>query len=115
MQRSGDRAEEEIQDVISSGCSVPAKYGRTGKGRIYSFQNTRHGRYYAQKRVEVIYTVERETIITSQCMFSMDNGSKNMQILYDGKTDLLYLRLDERRRPIVNERVSEDRIRYWRG
>jgi len=41
-------------------------------------------------------------------MFFMENGSKNMQILYDGKTDLLYLRLDERSQPIVNKRVSED-------
>jgi uncharacterized protein YuzE len=36
----------------------------------------------------------------------MDNGHKNVQILYDGKTDLLYLRLDERRQPVVNKRVS---------
>jgi uncharacterized protein YuzE len=31
-----------------------------------------------------------------------------MQILYDGKTDLLYMRLDERRQPVVNKRLSED-------
>jgi uncharacterized protein YuzE len=31
-----------------------------------------------------------------------------MQILYDGKTNLLYLRLDERRQPVVNKRLSED-------
>jgi uncharacterized protein YuzE len=36
----------------------------------------------------------------------MDNGHKNVQILYDGKTDLRYLRLDERRQPIVHKRVS---------
>lgn len=31
-----------------------------------------------------------------------------MQIHYDAKTDLLYLRLDDERQPVVNRRVSED-------
>ena len=31
-----------------------------------------------------------------------------MQILYNAKTDLLYLRLDDRRQQVVNKRVSED-------
>lgn len=31
-----------------------------------------------------------------------------MHIFYDDKTDLLYLRLDDRKQEIVNRRVSED-------
>jgi len=31
-----------------------------------------------------------------------------MQIVYDVNTDLLYLRLDERKQPVINKRVSED-------
>jgi len=31
-----------------------------------------------------------------------------MQILYDVKTDLLYLRLDDKKQPVMNRRVSED-------
>ncbi|MBI4482720.1 MAG: DUF2283 domain-containing protein [Acidobacteria bacterium] len=31
-----------------------------------------------------------------------------MQILYNAKTDLLYLRLDDRRQPVINKRLSED-------
>ena len=31
-----------------------------------------------------------------------------MQILYDVKTDLLYIRLDDRKQSVVNRRVSED-------
>lgn len=31
-----------------------------------------------------------------------------MQILYNAKADLLYLRLDDRRQQVVNKRVSED-------
>ncbi len=31
-----------------------------------------------------------------------------MQILYDSKADLLYLRLDDRKQELVNRRVAED-------
>jgi uncharacterized protein YuzE len=41
-------------------------------------------------------------------MSSTGNGSKRMQILYDSKTDLLYLRLDERKQQVINKRLSED-------
>ena len=31
-----------------------------------------------------------------------------MKIYYDDKTDLLYLRLDERQQEVINKRVTED-------
>jgi uncharacterized protein YuzE len=31
-----------------------------------------------------------------------------MQILYNAKTNLLYLRLDERKQQVINKRLSED-------
>lgn len=31
-----------------------------------------------------------------------------MQIVYNAKTDLLYLRLDDRKQEVINEPVSED-------
>jgi uncharacterized protein YuzE len=31
-----------------------------------------------------------------------------LQILYDSRTDLLYLRLDERKQSVLNKRLSED-------
>ncbi len=31
-----------------------------------------------------------------------------MQIVYDAKKDLIYLRLDDRKQTVVNRRVSED-------
>ena len=37
-----------------------------------------------------------------------ENGRKKMQILYNVKTDLLYLRLDDRKQQVVNKRVSDD-------
>ncbi len=40
-------------------------------------------------------------------MYSMESGGK-MNILYNDKTDLLYIRLDDRKQEVVNRRVSED-------
>ena len=31
-----------------------------------------------------------------------------MQILYNTKTDLLYIRLDDKKQQVINKRVSED-------
>ena len=31
-----------------------------------------------------------------------------MQILYNTKTDLLYLRLDDRKQEVINKRITED-------
>jgi len=66
LERAEERgaSEEEIKDVINTGFLISAKYGRIGKAKIYGFNQERHGRYYEQKRVEVIYTVERGVIIT---------------------------------------------------
>jgi hypothetical protein len=65
-----DRAKErgtsakEIKDVIKTGFTVPAKFGRMGKAKVYDFKQKRHNKYYEQKRVEVIYTIEGGVIIT---------------------------------------------------
>jgi uncharacterized protein YuzE len=41
-------------------------------------------------------------------MFSTENGRLKMQISYNAKTDVLYIRLDDRRQDVMNRRVSED-------
>ncbi|RKY64865.1 MAG: hypothetical protein DRQ08_06855 [Candidatus Latescibacterota bacterium] len=66
LERAEERGtnEDEIKDVINTGFSIPAKYGRMGKAKIYNFRQKRHGKYYEQKRVEVIYTIERDVIVT---------------------------------------------------
>lgn len=33
---------------------------------------------------------------------------RKMQILYNAKTDLLYLRLDDRKQQVINKRISEN-------
>jgi uncharacterized protein YuzE len=38
----------------------------------------------------------------------MGSGSETMQITYNTKTDLLYIRLDDRKQPLLNRRVSEE-------
>jgi uncharacterized protein YuzE len=37
-----------------------------------------------------------------------ENGRAEMQILYDVKKDLLYIRLDDQKQPVINRRLSED-------
>jgi hypothetical protein len=66
LERAGERGtnEQEIKDVIHSGFSIPAKHGRLRKAKVYDFKQQRHGKYYEQKRVEVVYALEEETIVT---------------------------------------------------
>jgi hypothetical protein len=55
---------DEIKDVIETGVTVGAKYGRAGKAKVYEFKQSRLNRYYEQKRVEVFYAREGERIVT---------------------------------------------------
>ncbi|MEO0092980.1 MAG: hypothetical protein ABIK93_00955 [candidate division WOR-3 bacterium] len=66
LERAEERGtnEEEIRTVIETGFTIPAKHGRTGKAKIFDFKQTRHGKYYEQKRVEVFYLMEKDIIIT---------------------------------------------------
>lgn len=67
MERAIERGtnEREIIDVIKTGFSIPAKYDRFGKAKIYNFNKRRLGKYYKQKRVEVFYVIEKKKIITT--------------------------------------------------
>jgi len=66
LQRAKERgtSENEIKDVIKTGSTVPAKYGRLGKAKVYDFKRKRNKKYYSQKRVEVIYVVKNNKVIT---------------------------------------------------
>ena len=55
---------EEIADVIGTGFPLQAKHGRLGKAKVYPFNQRRHGVLYDQKRVEVVYTQEEDTVVT---------------------------------------------------
>jgi len=66
LERAQERgaSEQEIKDAIETGFDIPAKYGRMGKAKVYDFKQKRHGKYYEQKRIEVIYTIEKNSIVT---------------------------------------------------
>ncbi len=46
LERAEERGanEEEIKDVLLTGFSIPAKYNRLGKAKVYNFQQPRQGR-----------------------------------------------------------------------
>jgi len=66
LERAEERGtnSEEIKDVITNGTVIKAKHGRLGKVNVFPFYQIRHGKYYEQKKVEVIYTIEGGKIIT---------------------------------------------------
>lgn len=66
LERAEERGtdENEIKDVIQTGFKIPAKYGRLGKAKVYDFKRKRNKKYYPQKRVEVIYVLEKNKIVT---------------------------------------------------
>ena len=42
-------------------------------------------------------------------MYFMESGRRDkMNVLYNDRTDLLYIRLDDRGQKVINRRVSED-------
>jgi hypothetical protein len=57
LERAEERGtnESEVTDVILTGFPMPAKHERIGRAKVYDFNQTRHGRHYEQKRVEVFY------------------------------------------------------------
>jgi hypothetical protein len=66
LERAEERgaSKEDIRDVINTGATIPARFGRLGKAKIYDFKQNRHGQYYEQRRVEVFYTIEGDVIVT---------------------------------------------------
>ena len=66
LQRAIERgaSEAEIKDTIETGINILAKSGRSGKSKIYSFGKIRNGISYEEKKIEVFYVMEQQTIIT---------------------------------------------------
>ena len=55
-------SEPEIKEVLESGVSTTAKYGRLGKTKTFEYNRYRSGKLYNQKKVEVYFTVEGDVI-----------------------------------------------------
>lgn len=66
LQRAEERGAslEEIQIVLEQGTEIPARGNRKAKAKVFTFKKERLGKYYEEKRVEVIYVEENDTIIT---------------------------------------------------
>jgi len=66
LQRAEERGTniEEIQIVLEHGTDIPARGNRKAKAKVFSFKRERLGKYYEEKRVEVIYLEEENIIIT---------------------------------------------------
>ena len=66
LQRAVERgaSESEIIETIEKGTSILGKYGRLCKSQIFSYANTRNGKFYDDKKIEVYYLIEQEIIIT---------------------------------------------------
>ncbi len=66
IERAKERGtnEVEIKDVIDNGFVIDAKYGRLAKSKIFPFNRKRCGKSYKQKRVEVIFAIHGDTILT---------------------------------------------------
>ncbi len=41
-------------------------------------------------------------------MYFMESGGYKMNVFYNDKTDLLYIRFDNRKQDVINRRVSDD-------
>ncbi len=55
--------EEEVLDIIQSGKELIGQKGRFVKSKTYTFEKVRNKKFYPEKRVEVIYTIEHDKII----------------------------------------------------
>ena len=55
---------EEIVEVVNNGTEIEAKYNRKAKYKIYNFDNVWNNKFYKQKRVEVVFMFENETVVT---------------------------------------------------
>ena len=66
LERAEERGtnEEEIRDVLQTGIPVEVKRGRLGRAKVYTFNRKRRGKFYKQKRVEVIYTMQTDKAVT---------------------------------------------------
>ena len=55
---------EEIIDVLNTGFEISAKSNRRCKTKVFNYEQKRLNTFYKQKKVDVFYTIENDTIIT---------------------------------------------------
>ena len=60
LERAKDRGAtvDELREVLATGEAVSAKYGRVAREKVYAFEKDRLGKFYPQKKVRLVYTIE---------------------------------------------------------
>lgn len=66
LERAEERgtSRQEIEEVVTTGVVEHAKHGRLKKSKVFSFDAEWNGKHYQEKRVEVIYTEEKDVVVT---------------------------------------------------
>jgi hypothetical protein len=66
LKRASERgaSEEEIINVIEEGFVIPAKNDKFAKVKILDYNKIWNNKFYEEKRIEVIYIIENDNIIT---------------------------------------------------
>lgn len=55
--------EIEIRDVLETGTPLIVKNDRLGKEKVFQFEEVLNGKYFKQKKISVIYTIENSIVI----------------------------------------------------
>ena len=66
LKRANERGatELEIIDVVENGIERNAKKNRFAKAKVFDYNRMWNNKQYKQKKIEVIYTIENNNIIT---------------------------------------------------
>jgi hypothetical protein len=66
IERAAERGanEKEIIDTLEHGVLNIAKGGRKSRAKLYPFELERNGKYYEQKKIEVIFVEEGDNLVT---------------------------------------------------
>ena len=66
LKRASERGaiESEIIEVINNGFEISAKSNRLARAKVFEYNSIWNEKHYQQKRIEVIYTIESDSIVT---------------------------------------------------
>jgi uncharacterized protein YuzE len=88
---------EEVAATIREGERFPAKFGRAGFRRNFAVHTLWRGRRYHMKQIEV-YAIWEDGLARDQCnrqVFLNEIGGRRVQLSYDPRRNIAYLRLRE--------------------
>ena len=52
-------------EVIRDGTPVQARSGREAREKVFRFESLRGGLWYGQKKVRVVFVIERDTVVNA--------------------------------------------------